>query len=161
MGSQASPEICDIVMHFLEKRIISTDPNIIKWLRYRDDILLLYNGNQQELVNLLSRLNSTHEYFKFTMDSSLQMITYLDLNIFKGNRFLTSGILDTKVFSKPTETYQYLERNSAHPLATFKGFIKGEVLRYARLCNNSLRFSREERLLHREFTFEKLYLSRD
>ena len=26
--------------------------------------------------------------------------------------------IDTQIFSKPTETYQYLERNSAHPLTT-------------------------------------------
>ena len=49
MGSQASPEICDIVMHHLELGIIDSDPNIIKWLRYRDDILLLYNSKGEAL----------------------------------------------------------------------------------------------------------------
>ena len=85
MGSQASPEICDIVMHHLENRIIPTDFNIIKWLRYRDDILLLYNGTQQELNNLVTYLNEAHEHFKFTVEASNTEVTYLDLKIFKAN----------------------------------------------------------------------------
>lgn len=161
MGSQASPEICDIVMHNLENCIIPTDPNIIKWLRYRDDILLLYNGSSEELSNLVAHMNEAHEHFKFTVEASNTEVTYLDLKIFKGERFRVSGFLDTKVYTKPTETYQYLDRNSAHPLATFKGFIKGEVLRYARLCNNENDFlekrnSFTEKLLMRNYSLEEI-----
>lgn len=160
MGSQASPEICDIVMHPLEERIISTDPNIIKWLRYRDDILL-YKGTRTELCNLVENLNASHEFFKFTAEISSEEVTYLDLKIFKGERFRSCGILDTKVFTKSTETYQYLDRNSAHPLATFKGFIKGEVLRYARLCSNISDFQEKkdsfiEKLLMRNYSRDEI-----
>ena len=75
--------------------------------------------------------------------------------------FLTSDILGTTVFSKPTITYQYLECNSAHPLATFKGFIKGEVLRYVRLCNNLSDFLEKrdsfiESLILRNYTSEEI-----
>ena len=136
MGSQASPEICDIVMHKLENSIIPTDSNIIKWLRYRDDILVLYKGTIQELDLLVENINDFHPTLKFTREASFEEVTYLDLKIFKGNKFQSNATLDTKVFTKPTETYQYLDRKSAHPLATFNGFIKGEVLRYARLCSN-------------------------
>lgn len=33
---------------------------------------------------------------------------------------------------KPTETFMYLHRRSAHWNATFKGFIMGEIIRYKR-----------------------------
>ena len=79
-------------------------------------------------------------FLKFTVEVSIFEVTYLDLKIFKGPRFQSKGFLDTKIYTKPTETFQYLDRNSAHPLTTFKGFIKGEVLRYARLCNNETDF---------------------
>ncbi|KAJ8024865.1 hypothetical protein HOLleu_34899 [Holothuria leucospilota] len=95
------------------------------------------------------------------MEISKTEVTYLDLKIFKGNKFQSTGILDTKVYTKPTETFQYLDRNSAHPLATFKGFIKGEVLRYARLCSNESDFlekrnSFTERLLTRSYSPEEI-----
>ncbi|PIK37099.1 hypothetical protein BSL78_26069 [Apostichopus japonicus] len=161
MGSQASPEICDIVMHRLENQILPTDNKILKWLRYRDDILLLYDGTHQELEHLVKRLNEIHRFLKFTVEISNTEVTYLDLKIFKGTRFETNGLLDTKVHTKPTETFQYLDRNSAHPLATFKGFIKGEILRYARLCNNETDFLEKknaftEKLLLRNYKKEEI-----
>ena len=157
MGSQASPEICDIFMYKLEKSIIPTDPRIIRWFRYRDDILLLYKGNISELCSLVENMNKIHETIKFTMEASHESVTYLDLTIFKGKNFESHGRLDTKVYTKPTETYQYLDRTSAHPLSTFKGFIKGEILRYVRLSNNendfvSKRNAFKEKLLARNYT---------
>ena len=104
-------------------------------------------------VGLEPRLDT----IKFIMEASYESVTYLDLTIFKGKNFETQGRLDTKVYTKPTETYQYLDRTSAHPLATFKGFIKGEVLRYARLSNNENDFvtkrdNFKEKLLARNYT---------
>ena len=81
MGSQASPEICDIVLHTLEKSIIQTEPHIIKWLRYRDDILLFYEGNKDELNNMVARMNTKHPFVKFTAEVSDNEVTYLDIKI--------------------------------------------------------------------------------
>ena len=44
MGSQASPKSAILSCIDL-KTIIPTDSKILKWLRYRDDILLLYDGH--------------------------------------------------------------------------------------------------------------------
>ena len=81
-------------------------------------------------------MNHMHPTLKFTYEASTTSINYLDLTIFKGNRFHTTGILDTKVYRKPTETYQYLHRKSSHPPHVFNAFIYGECLRYARNTNN-------------------------
>lgn len=106
-------------------------------------------------------MNEIHPSLKFTADISDKEVTYLDLKIFKGPRFLENSVLDTKVHTKPTETFQYLDRSSAHPLATYKGFLKGEVLRYARLCNNEADFIEKrdsfiEKLLLRNYSEEEI-----
>ena len=41
-------------------------------------------------------------------------------------RMQTGVILDTIIYTEITKTFQYLDQNSAHPLATFKGLIEGE-----------------------------------
>lgn len=97
---------------------------------------------------------------KFTIEVSVNEVTYLDLKIFKGTKFQPNGILDTKVYTK-AHTFQYLDRNSAHPLATFKGFLKGEVLRYGRICSNEndcleKRNSFTEKLLTRSYSPEEI-----
>ncbi|XP_038051962.1 uncharacterized protein LOC119724781 [Patiria miniata] len=156
MGSVASPEICDITLHDFELQISALTDRILFWARFRDDILIVYNGQLESFTQFVHQLNQLHPTLKFTFEASETSITYLDLTIFKGPRFLSTGTLDTRVFTKPTETYQYLERTSSHPNHVFKGFIKGEILRYARNTNNEDDFlqkvqSFEEKLLKRGY----------
>ena len=136
MGSTASPEICDITLHDLEKTILTQAEHILTWWRYRDDILVIYNSTLENFKKLIDTMNQMHPTLKFTFEASETSINYLDLTIFKGQRFRTSGILDTKVYTKPTETYQYLHKTSSHPPHVFNAFIYGETLRYARNTNN-------------------------
>ena len=98
-----------------------------------------------------------HPTLKFTYEASFNKVSYLDINIFKGNRFASRRILDTSVFIKTCETFQYLPKSSCHPEACFTGFVKGEILRYLRLCNNEDDFISnvalfKERLLCRGYT---------
>ena len=65
---------------------------------------------------------------------------FLDLTIFKGERFKREGVLDLKSHIKTTETFQYLDRTSAHSFSCFKGFVGGEILRHNRLCSNEVDF---------------------
>ena len=97
-------------------------------MRYWDDIQVVYNGNIEAFKTLIHTMNRMHPTLNFTYEASETQITYLDLTIFKGSRFRESGILDTKVYTKPTEMYQYLEKSSAHPRHVFNAFIKGETL---------------------------------
>ena len=64
--------------------------------------------------------------------NSKDQMNFLDTTVYKGARFLENNVLDIKTFIKPTNTYQYLDRNSAHHPSVFKGFIKGETIRYLR-----------------------------
>ena len=52
--------------------------------------------------------------------------------MYKGRRFAEHGILDIKSYIKPTNSFQYLERNSAHNPSVFKAIIKGETIRHLR-----------------------------
>ena len=132
MGQKCSPELCDIMFHSLEKKFISLSDKILKWYRYRDDILLFWIGDEFELNNFISRINSMHPTLKFTYDWSKTEINFLDLTIYKDVRFTNTQVLDIKCFSKPCDTFQYLARNSSHPNSCFRGMVKGEAIRYIR-----------------------------
>ena len=56
--------------------------------------------------------------------------TFLDTKVYKGVRFNKDSILDVRTHFKPTETFQYTNFYSCHPLSVTKGFIKGEALRW-------------------------------
>lgn len=62
--------------------------------RFKDDRIILYNGTVEELEDFYHIGNNTHRHLKFTYEISAESITFLDTLIFKGRRFLSSGILD-------------------------------------------------------------------
>ncbi|CAI7764815.1 unnamed protein product [Closterium sp. NIES-54] len=55
---------------------------------------------------------------------------FLDLSVFKGQRFQSSGTLDMKLFQKPMNRYLYLPFKSYHTRATKLGFIRSELQRF-------------------------------
>ena len=153
MGQICSPELCDIMFHSLEKKFISLSDKITKWLRYRDDILLFWDGDEHELSNFLNRVNTMHPTLKFTHEWSKHEINFLDLTLYKGERFTESYVLDIRCYTKPVDTFQYLSRDSSHPNSCFRGMIKGEAIRYIR---NS---SSEKEYKHKlDFFIQKLTL---
>ena len=109
MGNIASPEISDLVIYGLEKEFIFTDPNILYYARYRDDLLILFQPRPDDLSNLISKFNRCHKTLKFTSEISDQQVTFLDLQIFKGPNFAQTDILDHRVNQKATDTHQWLD----------------------------------------------------
>ena len=76
--------------------------------------------------------NQFHPSSKFTAEISENEITFLDIIIYKGDRFLTDSILDIKTHYRLTETFQHTHFTSCHPAGVKRGFIKGEVTRLLR-----------------------------
>lgn len=139
MGCKSSPEICDIRISEILSNIFAQFHgyrNILLNCKYRDDGAILYNGPEEDIHELFHIANNAHELIKFTYEISDQSINFLDTTVFKGPRFNSEGILDIKTYIKPTENYQFLSRNSAHPQSVFKGFLMGECTRHIRNTNN-------------------------
>ena len=113
-----------------------TGPNPLLWLRFLDDILMLWSGDQDQLQAFLTHLNQQMTHINFTMTSSQQSTTFLDLEIYKSHRFRRSSTLDTKLFIKPTNPQTFLHYNSCHPASTFSTIVKGELLRALRATSD-------------------------
>ncbi len=86
--------------------------------------------NQFEI--LMDTLNTAHPTIKFTWTLSEKEVTFLDLEVYKGERFEKEGILDIRPHFKATNRFQYLHYASSHPRATYRGIVKGEMKRILR-----------------------------
>lgn len=53
-------------------------------------------------------------------------MNFLDITTYKGPDFPRTGLLDTKVYFKETDTYQLLFKTSFHPRHTFRGLVKSQ-----------------------------------
>ena len=137
MGTRMAPAYANIFMANLEEKLLegyTTDPYL--WKRYIDDVLCIWPGTPQSLKNFMDYLNRSHRTIKFTYEYSTTSIDFLDITIYKGVRYATTGKLDVKPFFKHTNKFQYLEYSSAHPPNTFKSLIKGELVRLLRACSD-------------------------
>ena len=139
MGSRESPECSDLRKFDLLKDIYAKYNYVNKILLhkvYRDDGFIIFKGSIQEITEFFEIANKEHKLLKFTFDISENEVPFLDLLISKGKHFQTNNKLDTCVYFKPTECFQYLDTDSDHPRNCFKGLIRGETIRYLRNTND-------------------------
>ena len=161
MGLKSSPSLCCLVVNKLVQRIMNTEEKVASFNIFMDDSILMWRGSMKELEEFIARMNELHPSLKFTYTASYNEIQFLDLIIYKGERFRTLNILDVRCFTKPTETWCYLDRSSCHSPSVFRGFIKGELIRYARNSNNLETYLEKksvftEKLLARGYSKEEI-----
>ena len=77
------------------------------WLRYIDDIFMVWTHGQEKLDDFIKYLNNIHPTIKFTSERSTTSIPFLDVNI-----QLSNGKIETDLFCKPTDKHQYLLHSS-------------------------------------------------
>ena len=113
MGTKMAPAYANIFMGTLKSRILSqTNPSPIHWKRYTDDIFLVWADTKESLEQFIKSINDLHPCINFTAEFSREEITFLDLCLYKGERFAKEGILDLKTHIKPTNTQQYVHASS-------------------------------------------------
>ena len=125
MGFNA-PNSCsynDIAINRLHRLIEQEQANNFKELfffeRYRDDCLVLWNGNKDRLDEYFFFLNLLDCDLKFTVEIGKDHLCFLDLKIsVSGNKLMTT------VYSKPTDSHLYLHSTSCHKSSSINGIKK-------------------------------------
>ncbi len=130
MGTPVATTWANLFMGKLEAAALNswrgTQP--LLWLRYIDDILTLFPGMATQLEDLLQHLNAQLNTIKFTISSSEHKMDFLDITVFKRERYQKEGILDIRPFSKAIDPHTYLHYSSAHPKANTRGVVKAELI---------------------------------
>jgi len=130
MGTILAPAYANIFMRKLEKEFLSQATlKPLYYKRYSDD---LWEHREDELKKIISNLNCLHPTIKFTYEHSHHSINYLDLQIYKGTNFLSTGKLDVSTYIKPINKQAYIHATFFHPKGTSKGVIIGEMKRFVR-----------------------------
>lgn len=128
-GTQVAPPFANLYLYHKMKPILKS-PRILYQSRYIDDGLLLVKMNTN-IKGLIGQLQACTG-LKLTFEASHREAVYLDIHIYKGQRYWREKKLDTKVFFKATNKFLFLPATSAHPPAQMKGIIKGEAIRLLR-----------------------------
>ena len=113
MGSPFSPNYANLFMGKFEEDFVYTNnpfsPSLKCWFRYIDDIFFIFNGTIDMLNGFKSYINSRLPSIKFTLEASLEKISFLDVCVKK-----TSNGIQTSVYRKETDRNNYLHHSSYH-----------------------------------------------
>ena len=131
MGTRMAPAYANLSMGEFERKALKdyADQPFL-WLRYIDDILMVWTHGEEKLHNFITYLNNIHPTIKFTSERSITSIPFLDVNIQLENRKI-----DTDLYCKRTDKHQYLLHSSSHPYHTKKAIPYSLALRLRRICS--------------------------
>ncbi len=131
MGSKSSPTFANLFMEDWESKWVYTYPLApFIWLRYIDDVFMIWTHGLVELKKFIDHLNSAHPTIKFTDEWSEIEINFLDTTV----KVSQDGKLYTTLYTKPTDTHTYLHYLSAHTMHQKKSGPYSQLIRVRRIC---------------------------
>ena len=141
MGTKMAPAYANLFMGKLEEKLNELGkPHIMLWKRFIDDIFVIWTRSAVEFTTYMNTINQLHHTIKFTYELSETELTFLDITLYKGDRFDRNQILDIRTHIKPTNKQLYIHASSYHPPTTINTISKGEVNRYLRTNSNEREF---------------------
>lgn len=140
MGTRMAPSFANLFMGNFESRFLNTCPlKPLLWKRFIDDIFMIWPHSYSTLHQFLNSLNRFHPSIKFSFALSHKSVTFLDVVVFKDKMFPNSGKLSFDLHTKSTDTHQYLDFTSAHPLHCKRSIPLSQTIRIKRLVSHPAR----------------------
>ncbi|CAJ0947475.1 unnamed protein product [Ranitomeya imitator] len=143
MGTPCSPTYANLFLGWWEDNIAFSEQHtnylahIDLWVRYIDDIFVIWKGTKEEFGQFMMSLNNNHVGLKFTFDIQEFQLPFLDVLITKSR---DGDHLESTIYRKPTATNSLLRWDSSHLYSLKKGIPKGQYLRLRRNCSNQRDF---------------------
>ena len=151
MGTKVAPSYAVNYMGSFEKKHVYTHPlQPLLYLRYIDDIFIIWQHGETELDIFIEHMNTCSEHIKFTTERSTKEIAFLDTLV-----KLVGRSIHTDLYSKPTDSHNYLYYNSAHPQKCKDSIPYSQFLRVRRICTSKEDFDNHVLALARHFLRRK------
>ena len=153
MGTSCAPAFANVSLGFKEQFVESiakaadgSQDGLIFYVRYIDDIFLIFNGTKSACQSCLDDISLKLKPFKigWEINSCRKPKSFLDVEFFFEQGFGPVGI-QSRVFRKRMNQHQYIPWSSAHPQTVKKAFIKAELTRFMVISSTQQLF--EEKVL--------------
>lgn len=116
------------------------------WLRYIDDVLMVWAGTSDELEVFMAELENNTRNIHLTYTADPHQLSFLDLSI-----RLEGGRLITSTFRKETAANTLLQADSHHPKSLIRGIPVGQFMRIRRNCSTEEDYFSESKQLYQRF----------
>jgi len=138
MGTKVAPSFAITYMgNFEEKHVYTYTQQPLMYLRYIDDIFIIWQHGVNDLTKFIDHMNSASPHIKFTTEKSYNQIAFLDSLVkIQGNK------ISTTLYTKPTDSHNYLVYDSAHPKKCKDSIPYSQFLRVRKICTTNDNFDK-------------------
>ena len=138
MDTKMAPSYACLFMGVLEQQILASSPDKPRlWVRYIDDIFGIWTHGIEKWNIFYQHLNTSQQSIKFVGETSNTSLPFLDVMV-----HLNNGRITTDLYTKPTNSHNYLPWDSCHPTGTKKGIPYSQALRIRRICSEQGDFNK-------------------
>ena len=115
----------------LEQKLLTwTTIRPYEWWCFTDDIFAIWQHGPKCLNNFLQHVNTFHSSIKFTSETSKEQLPFLDTMV-----ILDGGIIHTEMYTKSTDTHQFLSLESNHLKHCTTSISHRQSLRIQHICS--------------------------
>ena len=134
MGTKCAPCYANIFMGKFEETYIypRIKKHCILYLRYIDDIFMIWKGTKAEFKEFIDEINQCHLTIKFDYEIDENSINFLDTTVYKDSNYK----LRTTLYKKPTDRQNYLHLKSEHPPSLKNSIPYSQALRIRKICHD-------------------------
>jgi hypothetical protein len=104
MGAPSASTLCELYLQYLEHTLvydILIKQNITGYLRYVDDVLIVYDSDKTDISEVVNSFNTPSHPLNFTIEREQNnQIHFLYITIKKKN-----NLIKFDIYRKPTSTY--------------------------------------------------------
>jgi hypothetical protein len=138
IGTKLAPGFANNYVAWFERLFVYLFHNQpLIWLRFIDDIFLVWTHGEEALLEFVEFFNSRVDSMKFTVKYSKVSVNFLDTRVRKEGTKLV-----TDLYCKPTDSHSYIQYDSAHPQRCKDSIPFSQFLRVRRICSSTIDFER-------------------
>ncbi|XP_018108445.1 uncharacterized protein LOC108711328 [Xenopus laevis] len=131
---QFAPSYANLFMGWFETHHILIENNpykkyIKKYHRYIDDLIIIWEGDNQQLESFVDYCNDNNNNIRFTYKSDQLTMDFLDIQF-----TIKESCILTDVYRKTLSRNSLLHRHSSHPEPLLRGVPTGQFIRLRRNC---------------------------
>ena len=138
MGTKVAPSFEVTYMGtFEEAHVYTYVEQPLMYVRYIDDVFIIWQNGNTKLQQFFTHVNNSSPHIKFTTETSTKEIPFLDTLV-----KLSGTNISTDLYTKPTDSHNYLYYDSAHPQRCKDSIPYSQFLRIRRICTLNEDFDR-------------------
>ena len=117
------------------------------YLRYIDDIFMIWNDTKAELMTFIKELNEQHRTIKFDFQVSPRKIAFLAEMLYKDE----NNNIQKTLYRKPIDQQAFLHTKSENPRSLKSSIPYSQVLRRKTICSSSTEFDNNCAIIKQKF----------